>query len=98
MDIDPGNGAALNQARQILDDYMKAAIDENRHLGLAFGLIDRGSVHFWNYGWADQEHQRPVTEADFFEVGSVGKVFTAVLFGKLIADGLCRGSDPIQKF
>ena len=88
----------MEQARQILDGYMKAAIDEKRHLGLAFGFLDRGAVHFWNHGWADQQRQRPVTESDFFEVGSVGKVFTAVLFGKLIADGLCADSDPIQKF
>lgn len=91
-------GGWLERAKAILDTYMELALVEGRHLGLSLVVLANGETEYWNYGWADLGRQRSVSEHDFFELGSVGKVFTALLFANLLREGLCQALDPIRKF
>lgn len=47
--------------------------------GMAVAVVIDGTFHFFNYGVASIESGSPVDERTLFEIGSVSKVFTALL-------------------
>jgi CubicO group peptidase (beta-lactamase class C family) len=55
-------------------------------------VVDRG------YGFADLEHDVPITRSTVFEAGSVSKQFTAAAVLLLVRDGKLSLSDDIRKF
>jgi len=47
--------------------------------GVAVGIVDKGKQHVFLYGKANVEDDRPVTSSTLFELGSVSKLYTALL-------------------
>jgi len=85
------------RAKELLDSYMATAMPEKKHLGVSFGLYESGNTHFWNYGHTDLECQREIRETDIFEIASLTKIFTAILFAKFFTEGLCGPQDQVSQ-
>jgi CubicO group peptidase (beta-lactamase class C family) len=67
--------------------------------GDAILLARDGHVLFSHgYGWADREHQIPVTDQTRFRIGSVTKQFTAAAILKLADAGKLSVEDPLEKY
>ncbi len=67
--------------------------------GLAIAIIDHGQVALARgYGYANLEHDVPVTAETLFQSGSVGKQFTATAVMLLVEDGRLSLDDPITKY
>jgi D-alanyl-D-alanine carboxypeptidase len=78
------NGAAV----AAIDAAVQSEMERGRQPGLTVGLTDREStLGLRVYGLADLASRRPVTTEALFEIGSIGKSFTAVAVLQLADEG-----------
>ena len=49
-------------------------------------------------GWSDREESKSISPTESFRIGSITKVFTAVLILDLVEDGLIRLQDPVADY
>src|SRR5687767_11315615 len=80
-----------------VDAYIRAEMDKRRIPGLALVVIQRGTVvKMQGYGFANVEHDVPVTPDTVFELASVTKQFTATGIMLLVQEGKLALDDPIS--
>lgn len=65
--------------------------------GMAVAVTVNGKVHYFNYGVASRETEKPVTESTLFEIGSVSKTFTATLAAYAQASGKLSLTDKASQ-
>jgi D-alanyl-D-alanine carboxypeptidase len=79
-----------------IDDYLKTEMEKRRIPGLALAVVRDGAVvKLQGYGFANLEHDVPVTPDTVFELASVTKQFTATAIMKLVEAGKLQVDDPI---
>ncbi len=66
--------------------------------GAAVAVRIAGRTLFFNYGLADKAEKRPITSDALFNVGSVRKVFEAVLLAQAVERGELRLDEPVNKY
>jgi CubicO group peptidase (beta-lactamase class C family) len=67
--------------------------------GLTLGLTDRdGTLLIRTYGFADLGSRLPVTPETLFEIGSIGKTFTAVATLQLFDEGRIDLHAPVERY
>lgn len=92
---------AADLSSQQVTSLVKAAIEplmEQQAIpGMSVAVLYKGRAQFVNFGVADLESRRRVTENTLFELGSVSKTFTGTLAGVMIRNGEIRLNDPVQK-
>jgi CubicO group peptidase (beta-lactamase class C family) len=71
---------------------------EHRGVGIAVGVIDVDGRRVLAHGTLGKGDARPVTGDTIFEIGSVTKVFTALVLSEMVQRGKVELTDPIQKF
>ena len=93
---------AADLSSQQVTSLVKAAIEplmEQQAIpGMSVAVLYKGRAQFVNFGVADLESGRRVTENTLFELGSVSKTFTGTLAGIMIRNGEIRLNDPVQKY
>jgi beta-lactamase class C len=66
--------------------------------GVAVAVRIAGRTLFFDYGFADEAAQRPVSPDSLFNVGSVRKVFEAALVAQAVERGELKLDDPANKY
>ncbi len=67
--------------------------------GLTLGVTDRdGTILVRTYGFAELQSRLPVTPDTLFEIGSIGKTFTAVAILQLVDEGLLDLHAPVDNY
>ncbi|WP_404397256.1 serine hydrolase domain-containing protein [Idiomarina loihiensis] len=74
------------------DEKIKTFVTKSSTPQLAVGIWHNGELYHSNYGYERQ------TGADVFEIGSVGKIFTATLLAVLVEKELVSLNDKVDKF
>jgi beta-lactamase class C len=77
----------IAQMRDIVANELSPTVTPDQPGGLAVALYAGSHVEFFNYGFADDATQRPVTPDTLFNLGSLRKPFEATL----VALGTLRG-------
>jgi len=77
--------------QQRIDQYKKS-------VGIVVGVINDQGSRVIGYGRLNQESDRKPDGDTVFEIGSVTKVFTAILLADMVERGELRLDDPISKF
>jgi CubicO group peptidase (beta-lactamase class C family) len=94
----PAGGARMHGADEV-DSYIAAQLREQRIPGLALAVIRDGRVvKSRGYGLANIELQVPVTPDTVFQLGSIGKQFTATAILMLAEDGKLSLDDKITHY
>jgi CubicO group peptidase (beta-lactamase class C family) len=82
-----------------VDDYVRAEMKRRMIPGLALVVIRDGEViKMKGYGFANLEHDVPVTPDTVFELASVTKQFTAAAVMILVEEGKIKLEDPIAQY
>jgi CubicO group peptidase (beta-lactamase class C family) len=82
-----------------VDDFLKAELARQKIPGMAVAVIQDGKVvKAAGYGYANLELKVPVTADTVFQLGSVGKTFTAGAVMLLARDGKIGLEDPVRKY
>jgi len=84
-----------------ITDSVKAVIRDNvnngKHQSLFVGIIDENKAEYYYYGDTAKD-ENPIDENTIFEIGSVTKVFTALILADMVEKGEVSLNDPIDKF
>ena len=82
-----------------IDAYIKSEMQKEQIPGVAVGVMRNGKIILAKgYGFANIEHQVPVTPLTIFQSGSMGKQFTATAIMMLVEEGKLRLDDSIAKY
>ncbi len=80
-------------------DLLADRIDvQHKSLGMVVGIITPQGRRIISHGRANQSDSRPLDGDTVFEIGSVTKIFTALLLADMAQRGEVALSDPIAKF
>lgn len=89
---------ALPARADAIDDYLRTEMQKRSIPGLALAVVRDGSVvKMQGYGFANLEHDVPVTPDTIFELASVTKQFTATAIMRLVEEGKVGLDDPIAR-
>ena len=93
----PASGAAPSDAeiRRILAERIDA---QKQGVGIVVGVIDPHGRRVVTYGAFEKGDKRPLDGDTIFEIGSITKVFTALLAADMARRGEVKLDDPIQKY
>jgi CubicO group peptidase (beta-lactamase class C family) len=83
------------EIRKILVDRIDA---QQQGVGMVVGIIDAKGRRYVSYGTMAKGDPRPVGPTTIFEIGSMSKVFTALLLADAVQRGEAKLDDPISKF
>jgi CubicO group peptidase (beta-lactamase class C family) len=79
--------------------WLEGLLERRGLPGMAVALTDRdGLLSFQSAGWADLGRRRPIEEETLFELGSIGKTFTARLVLELANEGLVELEAPVTTY
>ncbi len=89
----------LQEAYSCLDRHIEQRMHAFRTPGMAVALTDRGKLlRVSTYGVTDLEAQTPVAPDTLFEIGSIGKSFTAIAVLQAYQAGLLDLHAPITDY
>ena len=94
--------AGLAQAREVNDDAIRDILRrrvevEKRSVGMAVCVVTPGRKRLVTWGRERLSDNRPVTSETVFEIGSVTKVFTALLLADMARRGEVGLDDPVSR-
>lgn len=93
--------AVLAQSTSKLPEDVEASIRKRIEYeaspGIVVGIVDRSGSHYYNFGKLKPDG--PATnEHTIYEIGSISKVFTAIMLAQQVIDGKVKLDDPAQKY
>lgn len=89
----------LSDAFEQLDGFVRARMAADGTPGLALALTDREkTLHHAEYGVADRGAGTAVGPETMFEIGSIGKSFTAILLVRLAEAGAIDLQAPVTRY
>lgn len=83
------------EVKSILQDRIDRA---KQSVGIVVGLVDANSTRVISYGKQSQEDGQTLDGDTVFEIGSVTKVFTAILLADMVERGEVKLDDPIADY
>jgi D-alanyl-D-alanine-carboxypeptidase/D-alanyl-D-alanine-endopeptidase len=91
----PGVSPSEAEIRQILVNRIDK---EKQGVGIVVGVIDAHARRVVSYGSLEKGDKRPLDGDTLFEIGSITKVFTALLLADMVQRGEVKLDDPISKY
>jgi len=88
-------GLTDEEIRAILRDRIDVA---KKSVGIVIGLVDNQGMRVISYGKPNQNSDQMVNGDSVFEIGSVTKVFTAILLADMVERGKVSLNDPISRY
>jgi CubicO group peptidase (beta-lactamase class C family) len=66
--------------------------------GMAIGVLHKGEIQTWGYGATSLETNQPVRPDTLFQIGSISKVFCAMLVMALVDEGKLDLDTPVVEY
>ncbi len=82
----------------VVNEAARTVMREHDIPGLVIGITHQGRQRFYTYGVESLQTRRAVTRDTLFELGSIGKTFTATLAAYAQAKGLLALTDSPARF
>lgn len=97
QDSSAGPKAFLSDAeiRELLADRIDK---QHKSVGMVVGVISPAGRRIISYGQINQGDQRPLNGDTVFEIGSITKIFTALLLADMVQQGEVSLNDPVAKY
>ncbi|MCH7556781.1 MAG: beta-lactamase family protein [Planctomycetes bacterium] len=96
----PGNDAnnIYSEFKVKVDEVIQPLIDTNKSVGVSVGIIGGEGTVVFGYGRVNTNSNHQPDGDTIYEIGSITKVFTALLLANMDKDGLVSLTDTVQKF
>lgn len=89
-----------SQTSKLPDDVVasiKKRIEYEQSPSIVVGMVDKDGPRYYNFGNV-KTGGVPANEHSIYEIGSISKVFTAILLAQQVLDGKVKLDDPAQKY
>ena len=73
-------------------------VNQGLNVGMVVGIVTPCGKEIYSYGYTDLSASQPVDENTVFEIGSIGKTFTALLLADMVEHHELSFEDPIERF
>jgi CubicO group peptidase (beta-lactamase class C family) len=91
----PDRGPSFDTIRALLAQRVDSGRDSVGYVAL---IRDADGPRLVTYGTAGESKSRPLDGDTVFEIGSITKVFTALLLADMVARGEVELADPVEKY
>jgi D-alanyl-D-alanine-carboxypeptidase/D-alanyl-D-alanine-endopeptidase len=81
-----------------MDSIIKNYMDNPAYSGLSIAVYADKKVTYYNYGNVKKGVIQKPTNKTIYEIGSISKTFTGILFAKAILDKKMALNDPVKKY
>ncbi|MCK5173101.1 MAG: beta-lactamase family protein [Planctomycetes bacterium] len=81
-----------------IDQVLSSAIKTNENIGISVGIVYGEDTASFGYGKVDLNKNLKPEGSTIYEIGSITKVFTAILLADMAEKGIVDFNDPIGKF
>jgi len=81
-----------------LQQNVREAVDNGYSVGMVVGMVDPNGASWFCYGKPSKGSAQSVEPNTVYEIGSVTKVFTALLLADLTRQGKVRLDDPVDQY
>lgn len=99
LSLGPGGALAQASSEDNIPSILRDRIDVGREsLGLVAAFLDGDRPSVFVHGQSGSENDRALDGDTVFEIGSISKVFTALLFADMVVRGEVAPEDPAAKF
>jgi serine-type D-Ala-D-Ala carboxypeptidase/endopeptidase len=99
LSLGPGRVWAQASPEESIPAILRDRVDVGREsLGLVAAFLDGDRRSVFTHGQSGSENDRPLDGDTVFEIGSITKVFTALLFADMVLRGEVAPYDPASKF
>jgi serine-type D-Ala-D-Ala carboxypeptidase/endopeptidase len=89
----------VNLSDEAIHDILRRRIDvEKRATGMVVGIVERGRLRVMAYGKQASGDARPVAANTLFEIGSLTKVFTALLLADMVHRKELQFDDAVDRY
>jgi len=90
--------AAANPSDEAIRAILRDRVDVGRQsVGMVVGVIDEDGRRLFAHGRASAREERPLDGDTVFEIGSITKVFTALLLAEMATRGEVALDDPVAR-
>lgn len=90
--------AAAQHITTEINEYIENRVTTQQNAGIVVGIVDPAGVEFFSYGSKLIAADDPANEDTLFEIGSISKVFTALLLADLVQQGELNLDDSLQDY
>ena len=73
-------------------------VNQGLNVGIVLGIATPCGKEIYSYGYTDLSESQSVDENTVFEIGSIGKTFTALLLANMVERNELAFDDPIEQF
>jgi len=80
-----------------IDEVVRPLLEWKPKCALVIGIVENGNQHIFSYGQLSLESPKKPDGDTVFEIGSITKVFTAILLSDMVLKGELKLDDPIKK-
>ena len=84
--------------RKVLAERVDVLAGQEDGVGIVVGVVGPKGRRVISYGHLNQGDPRPLDGDTVFEIGSVAKVFTALLLAEMVQKGEVALADPVAKY
>jgi serine-type D-Ala-D-Ala carboxypeptidase/endopeptidase len=92
-------GSGVSPADSDIRQILVNRIDKDKQgVGIIVGVIDAKGRRVVSYGSLEKGDKRPLDGDTLFEIGSITKVFTALLLADMVQRGEVKLDDPVAKY
>ncbi|MFA4977970.1 MAG: serine hydrolase domain-containing protein [Sphingobacterium sp.] len=94
----PATQKSVDNDDLFVDSVANAYLKQQNTQSLAIGILKNGKTKTYFYGETAKGNQTPPTKTSIYEIGSLSKVFTAILLSNLVEEGTITLDQPIALF
>ncbi len=94
----PATQKSVDNDDLFVDSVANAYLKQQNTQSLAIGILKNGQTKSYFYGETAKGNQTAPTKTSTYEIGSLSKVFTAILLSNLVEEGTITLDQPIALF
>lgn len=81
-----------------MDSIVKAYMDNTSNCGLSIAVYENKKISYYNYGEVKRGTKLLPNNKTIYEIGSISKTFTGILFAQAINDKKMGLNDPVKNY
>src|SRR5205085_12282547 len=89
---------AQDATNTLLQKSMSAFMQKNNIPGAAVEMYVNGNLYEQYFGYAEQGKKEPVIQKTVFEIGSISKIMTSILFAQEVDWAKMALNDPVTNY